>query len=406
MYKILEKLSYEDEEKYIETYHSRYHNEVTYHLPIKIRGNPAFFLINPDVCSLLIEIYKKDKTIAILRQRLPPVAIKQFTTHSLVDEILLTNNIEGVHSTRREIEDVLDSLREKDRQKRFQGLVQKYYLLQSADTISLREPKDIRDIYNELTLNEVREANEKNVPDGHLFRKGQVSVDSPAGKELHRGLYPEKEIIDALSSALAILNDETINALCRVSVFHYLFGYIHPFYDGNGRTSRFISSYLLSKELDPLVGYRLSYTIKESIEQYYKAFRVCNNPRNRADLTPFLLMFLETILRSVKQLIDALSARLEKWHYYRRICFETLSPDEKLSLLYDVLIQASLFGSKGISIEELTETLEISKSTLAKRLSQIAPPELLHIETESRRKFYSLELPVLDKLYQGIEIFR
>ena len=154
------------------------------------------------------------------------------------------------------------------------------------------------------------------------------------------------------------------------------------------------------------MGYRLSYTIKESIEQYYKAFRVCNNPRNRADLTPFLLMFLETILRSVKQLIDALSARLEKWHYYRRICFKTLSPDEKLSLLYDVLIQASLFGSKGISIEELTETLEISKSTLAKRLSQIAPPELLHIETESRRKFYSLELSVLDKLYQETEISR
>ena len=83
-----------------------------------------------------------------------------------------------------------------------------------------------------------------------------------------------------------------------------------------------------------------------------------------------------------------------------------MSPDEKLSLLYDVLIQASLFGSKGISIEELTETLEISKSTLAKRLSQIAPPELLHIETESRRKFYSLELSVLDKLYQETEISR
>ena len=66
MYKILEKLSYEDEEKYIETYHSRYHNEVTYHLPIKIRGNPAFFLISPDVCSLLIEIYKKDKIFYIL----------------------------------------------------------------------------------------------------------------------------------------------------------------------------------------------------------------------------------------------------------------------------------------------------------------------------------------------------
>ena len=47
---------------------------------------------------------------------------------------------------------------------------------------------------------------------------------------------------------------------------------IHPFVDGNGRTSRFISSYLLSKEFEFLIGFRLSYTIKEHIKDYYEEF--------------------------------------------------------------------------------------------------------------------------------------
>ena len=62
------------------------------------------------------------------------------------------------------------------------------------------------------------------------------------------------------------LNNDDINFLIRIAVFHYAFGYIHPFYDGNGRTSRFISSYLLSQRLEDLVSFRLSYTIKLNIK--------------------------------------------------------------------------------------------------------------------------------------------
>lgn len=84
-----------------------------------------------------------------------------------------------------------------------------------------------------------------------------------------------------MNKALAILNDKSIECVFRISIFHYLFGYIHPFYDGNGRTSRFISSYLLSKEFESIIGYRMSYSIKENINDYYKAFKVCNDPKNK-----------------------------------------------------------------------------------------------------------------------------
>ena len=80
-----------------------------------------------------------------------------------------------------------------------------------------------------------------------------------------------------MSKALDFLNHSEISTPVRVAVFHYMLGYIHPFYDGNGRMARFISSYTLSQEMDPLIGVRLSYTIKENIAAYYKLFKETND---------------------------------------------------------------------------------------------------------------------------------
>ena len=46
----------------------------------------------------------------------------------------------------------------------------------------------------------------------------------------------------------AELNGDNINSIIRISIFHYLYSYVHPFYDGNGRINRLISSYYISKK--------------------------------------------------------------------------------------------------------------------------------------------------------------
>ncbi len=295
----------------------------------------------------------------------------------------------------------MESLGKQDKNTRFKGLVQKYLMLQSNEPVSLQTCEDIRKIYDDLVLNEITEDDPQNIPDGVIFRKDSVTVQSPAQKDIHRGLYPESEVIAAMKKALAYLNDESVDQLYRISVSHYLLGYIHPFYDGNGRLNRFISSYLLSKELHPILSFRLSYTINENINEYYKSFKICNDPKNAGDLTPFLQMFLKIVQESIGQLLGALERRADQLLYYGNI-IESLpySNDPIFAKIYYLLVQAELFSEHGISTQELLENLNLSRPTLRTRLNRISETKLLKItqhEKDKREKYYGIDLEAMNQ---------
>lgn len=399
MYDSLLKIFYSDTENYNRIYESRYNSDVAVHLDFTIHQNKAFFIETPELLKIIISIQKLDKDIQAFVGYLPNLSITQFTKRCLIDEIVLSNNIEGVHSTRKEIDSVLTDLEKSDTKKRFKGLVNKYIMLMSNDTIAIESAKDIRNIYDEIALPEVIEDDPSNFPDGEIFRKNSVSVLSPTGKEIHKGLLPENKIIEAMNNAIYILNDNRIVDLLRVALFHYLFGYIHPFYDGNGRTSRFISSYLLSKQLEPLIGYRISYTIQENIKEYYDAFKTCNDPRNKGDLTPFLYMFTNIVYKSMYQLAQALSNRVSAMnHYLKAIPLLPEGTNQKLSNVYDYLVQATLFAEHGISTKELIENTGESRNTIKKRLLTIESYGLLNEKKNGNEKFFTLNLNVVDEI--------
>ena len=211
---------------------------------------------------------------------------------------------------------------------------------------------------------------------------------------------PERKIIETFEQSLLVLNNDDIDIFVRIAVFHYLFGYIHPFYDGNGRTSRFISSYLLSRQLTPLIGFRLSYTIKENISKYYKAFEICNDLHNKGELTPFIEMFLNIVKISMQQLLETLKEKKQKWDYYSEcIIYLPMTDDSDIVCLYDLLIKATLFSNIGISRYELVQMCERSDNTVRRKLKMI--PEYLLVENRQKsRKFYLLNLDEVDRLFE------
>ena len=58
-------------------------------------------------------MYEKSKEVRALSAQLPDIAKEQYSRKCLIDEIVLTNKIEGVHSSRKEIGEVLDMLGER-----------------------------------------------------------------------------------------------------------------------------------------------------------------------------------------------------------------------------------------------------------------------------------------------------
>ncbi len=398
-YKTLSDLFYSDKENYESIYKARYNSDYSIHLDFLIHNTPAFFTLEPSIVHKIIDIYKTDKQVKALRDRLPEKAIDHFAIRCLVDEIILTNDIEGVFSSRREINSILSELKTKSHGTRYIGLVQKYLMLQQDETMSFSSCEDIRSLYNDLVYPEIEEDDPANLPDGVIFRKDSASVMSATQKEIHRGVNPESKIIECMNKALAILNDDSIECIFRISVFHYLFGYIHPFYDGNGRTSRFISSYLLSREFESIIAYRISYSIKEHIKEYYQAFKTCNDPHNKGDLTPFVIMFTNILDDSMHQLVKALEKRLYQLERYFQ-CIPNLpyASKQKYFDLYYLLIQASLFSENGISTQELMDLTKVSRTTVTNRLKVLSNEQLIIKKHLGNICCYSLDLNTVDKL--------
>lgn len=262
--------------------------------------------------QLTNRILKLDKELTLKTKHLPNIALTQYTKSCIIDEIKMTNDIEGVISTRKEISEIMNDISGKKKGNRLYGLVKKYELLMEED-IALNNCTDIRALHNDLVLNEVKSENVDHIPDGTIFRKDSVFIQNKSGKTIHAGLTPEIKIIETMTDCLQILNNEEYNKLISIAVFHYMFGYIHPFYDGNGRISRFISSYLLSRELNSLISYRLAYTIKKDISKYYKNFHIVNDGKNKGEITSFVDYFLSVLIESLEDLNKSLYERIKKW---------------------------------------------------------------------------------------------
>lgn len=402
-YKSLKELSYSKTVSVDQIYAQRFDSEYTQKLNFQVSGHQAFFIQCPEVTEKALTILKLDKRISVLTANLPGVAALQYARRCLIDEIVITNNIEGIHSSRREIGDALEELESQSAKKgkstKFQGLVFKYLKLMSGGELKLESAQDLRLLYDEIVLNEVVSESPNNRPDGRLFRKDLAEIKTATEKVKHRGVYPESEIIDSVEKALAFLNDDRIEPLYRMCVFHYLLEYIHPFYDGNGRLGRFILSYSISENLEPLLAYRISGTIKENIGKYYRAFDVCNDKRNCGDLTPFLIMMLDMLKDSALELKRSLSEKLNNWDYYESKMKPHLqSASKREKQLYSLLTQAALFSDVGISTSDLKNELNVSYGTVKTMLDAVDNAGLLHTKNVKREKFYWLNLEKADEL--------
>lgn len=393
-YEPLYKIFYKNNDAYEKIYLERFHSEASYRYDFVVSKKQAFACMNLEILNIVTAILELDKRLLKATRRVPKIALIQFTKKCIIDEIHLTNEIEGVYSTRKEIRELMDGLASDKERNRLYSVVQKYMMLSDGDKIALSSCQDIRKLYDEFILAEIQAEDHKNLLDGELFRKDIVEVVSASQKTIHQGVYPEAKIIEMMTAALAILHDDQSNYFVNIAVFHYMFGYIHPFYDGNGRMARFISSYLLMQRLDPLVGFGLSYTIKNKLNKYYEMFKDTNDLKNNGDLTPFIIGFLELVKDAVENLCNTIENRAEKLSFYvKKIKLYEQKDKARRNILY-VLARSALFDIEGIELVRLARVTQLSQSTVRDRLKMI-PSSMLVVTRSGKMHRYSLNLDAL-----------
>lgn len=392
-YELLSKLFYKDSKNYEAIYKQRFESEFSINLLVCIHGNQAFFTTPIEMINKIEKIFKMNNKVDDMTNKLPNIAINFLISKSLKDEITLTNEIEGVSSTRKEVEDAVLN-QNNNKKSRFKGLASKYIKLIEDDEISLDTCEDIRKIYDDIVLDEIET---KNLPDGNIFRKDIVHVVSATQKEKHKGIMPEEKIIEYMESCLKFIKDEDVNMLIKAAVFHYLFGYIHPFYDGNGRTSRFISSCLLKDELGILLSLRLSYVIKNNLKSYYGAFDVCNDLKSKGEITSFILMFLDLLEEATSDLYHKLNDLGERLSFYGEI-LTSMGMKKKKEILLFILCQNSLFGDTYITFDELVNILETSVTSTREMIKELDKDGYVMKIRYGKKIGYSANLAKIDEL--------
>ncbi len=161
-----------------------------------------------------------------------------------------------------------------------------YEMIKEFDPYSLEDLKKAHGIMTFLT-----------VDDSGSFRKGNEGVFDGNGNCIH--ICPPPSQVDKLMNDLFSWlqeNKEQIHPLILSSVFHYEFVFIHPFSDGNGRTSRLWQNVILSHwkeifEYIPVESQLLKYQ-----DDYYEAIAVCNQKGDSTIFVEFMLNMFDEIL--------------------------------------------------------------------------------------------------------------
>jgi Fic family protein len=221
------------------------------------------------------------------------------------------------------------------------------------------------------------------------FRDDIVRVISRSNQVVHEGI--KFDLIElALTEALMVAtkNQRHFPKIIKGILLHYFVAYIHPFFDGNGRTARTLF-YLkaIKNDLGFVELLSLSAYLKNHGTQYEKAFEKVIG--NDLDVTYFIDFNLDALLQAITE--------IEKKVDYLLSIGQLKQKYELTDNQVGLLQRLALNRFRKVSIEDYAQQIDKSREVSRQELQDLCKQGFLTEEKDSKKFVYKIDKQNLNK---------
>lgn len=339
-----------------------------------------------------------------------PNMASQIEEELIKKSIFSTAAIEGNSLTQEDVNKIVEDKKANVSKERFvkeiQNLKKAYNEIKNINVLNTKTliSQELIKNYHKIVTDGLE--SEVNIPG--QYRNTKVIV----GNEEHGGTNVPPKIFEDIKMLMEefvswINSNELLemHPIFRACIAHLCLALIHPFGDGNGRTSRIIEAHILKS-----AGYRFVYTMLsnyyyKNLDEYFITFsKVLKNKDN--DISDFMLFYLKGMLESIKiirekiyYIITGLSLESFLLHLKRN---NKISPRQ-----YDFL-SIMLDNNKEVTEKEILEDVNLkiiygnlSSRTLKRDLEYLLSANLLEFNKDTQK--YKINFFVLNERWLNPE---
>lgn len=319
-------------------------------------------------------IYEKINTISTIKE--------DFLTDATIEEAITSAIYEGANSTRAKAKQLIVS-KQTPKNKDEWMIINNYLAMKwikdnSKKDISVDLIKKIHEIVTKNTL-----LGDDGAFSGE-FRNDTVYVANHIGVEHER-------IIPALEEAikLTVDNKRYLHGLIKGILLHYFVAYIHPFFDGNGRTARTLFYFKsIKNELKFVELLSISAYLKNTGNKYEKAFD--NVVNNDYDLTYFVDFCLDSLISGLKKIDEKIKYLFDIFEIQKKYFLNS----SQIILLQRLALNKFI----SISSEEHAKNIGKTREMARRELKDLFNKGFLKEEKKSKKFIYSINSEYLKSL--------
>ena len=216
------------------------------------------------------------------------------------DEIIATSAIESIDFSRDSVRNILKGMAPNDEQEnRILGIKKGLEFI--ADTSNKINEENLFKLYMMSAGDFVSE--DDKLIEGNLYRHDTVYV---VGEDVAHSGVDFRKVPEFMKLLIDFINaEDDIDDLIKATIIHFYIAYIHPYFDGNGRTARLVHLwFLIQKGYQSALFIPFSSQIEKSRKAYYDAFTAVEENKKlsgKIDVTPFVLYFINNVYNKMNE---------------------------------------------------------------------------------------------------------